>query len=125
MKEGTLKKNSGTVTNNLRTNFIFENIGFFLAAIFFSSKGQIYVCDTAKPSLDVKKLYLEFTKDMECECYEEGMTVMFAADLIPHAFVGVSLSELKIWGGGYLNESYKLDLLRKLREPFKYPKSQY
>ncbi len=34
-------------------------------------------------------------------------TVIFAPDLIEYAFVGVSLSDAKVMGGEYLNESLK------------------
>jgi len=34
--------------------------------------------------------------------------VVFAADFLAYAFVGVSLSDAKFMGGQYLNESFKV-----------------
>ncbi len=54
----------------------------------------------------VKIVLSGFTKDSQWWISaEKAWTVIFAPDLIEHAFVGVSLSDAKVMGGEYLNES--------------------
>ncbi len=58
-----------------------------------------------KPSFGIKIVLSGFTNAQWRISAEKAWTVIFAPDLIEYAFLGVSLSDAKVMGGEYSNES--------------------
>ncbi len=86
--------------DNFEEGWLFKKAVKLLRASFTNSLHQ------SKQSFGVKIVLSGFTKDTQWRIIaEKAWTVIFVPDLIAYAFVIVSLSDAKVMGGEYSNES--------------------